>query len=196
MKDKFGRTVVILGAPLSGKTTICEELCHKCGFASFEFGKVLRAIIDKGNGGDRFGYIYDTVKKGVLLDDELAEELFRELVTVSREEDFVTDGYPRTKGAITGFLRFLEETGRSLSGVSVVHILTTDAQIARLAEARGRSDDLAPTVLSSRIRVYEDNTLQTVNELSKHFKLIEVKSGNGIDVLFSEVCDRLGIMRC
>ena len=178
---KSGHTVIMLGAPLSGKTTLCQWLTSQFNFSSFEFGSFLRDIAAERSRSQYSDLARAVLRKGILLDDKTAEEIFLHHVRLKADEDFVTDGFPRTKGAVLGFLRFMRSSGRDLNKVLVVHLAVEKERAINLASRRSREDDLDAAALAARMLTYEHSTPPTISELSRNFPILELHSDDSIE---------------
>ena len=169
-----GYTVIVLGAPLSGKTTLCHWLKTRFKFASFEFGAFLRDVAAEKSNSKYADLARSVLRKGILLDDKTAEEIFCHHVRLGVEEDFVSDGFPRTEGAVLGFLRYMHLSDRDMKKVLVVHLAVEKQRALILAGRRSREDDLDAAALEARMTTYGKSTPPTIAALSKNFPILEL----------------------
>ncbi len=87
-------TIVLLGAPGSGKGTQAARLCERYGLAAVSTGEILRQAVIRGTPlGQR---VKQTLDAGGLVDDETMVDLVRErLSQPDAANGVVLDGFPR-----------------------------------------------------------------------------------------------------
>ena len=86
--------IVILGAPGAGKGTQGSFLAADLGLTRVSTGDLLREIL-KDEGHPLYKTV-EVIRSGVLLADEVVNQIVKSFVEDHREESFLFDGYPRT----------------------------------------------------------------------------------------------------
>lgn len=180
-------TLVMIGPPHSGKSTLSGMLANRAGFKAIDIGEILRRIIANEATHHRYQLIRATVESGELLPDEVAQEIFVEKVRFSGELDLVTDGFPRTLGAVTLFLSTMETLHRSLAHSAVVSLHISKRSIRRLLQERGREDDLTAAAISKRVSMFEENSAPTLEKLNTVMPIIDLQFEDGIETNYERL---------
>lgn len=122
--------ITFFGPPGSGKGTQAEKISEYFGLEHISTGVLLREEISSGSKlGER---IRDIVESGHLVSDEIVNrEVFARIRNL---EDYLLDGYPRNLSQAGQLDRYLEETGRPLSGAVFIHI--PDEEVMRRLTGR------------------------------------------------------------
>lgn len=181
-----GRTILLIGPPGAGKTTIAGQLAQVTGVAVIATGQQLRTEIRAQSAlGQR---IEPLLEQGQLAPDSVMAELMRNwLQRIPIDQDCLLDGYPRSVAQAHMLETILADLDRRVDAVivltldeaSIVHRLSgrricrrDDGQdiilhiddTAKIAQclARGvtlvqREDD-HPDVIRTRLRLYEQET--------------------------------------
>jgi adenylate kinase len=187
------RTVLLFGAPGSGKGTQGKILNQLPGFRHLACGDVFRAL-DRGSPlGIEFSKY---ASGGGLVPDELTVELWRTTVAAMvadgrykpDEQILLLDGIPRT----------LEQSKlmRDMIDVrAIVHLYINDVmQIVQRLQARAskenRKDDADVEVIRHRIDVYEEQT-RPVLEFYPITKILRVNATQAPDKVTADILQML-----
>jgi len=206
--------IVLFGPPGAGKGTHAEMICNTLSIPHLSTGDIFRAHI-KGN--TELGQkVKSYTNKGNLVPDETVFEVVASRLT---DDDAVSgvlyDGYPRTIPQAELLVEWLENNGRTLSGV--INIQVSDEEVAsRLTGRRSclncgasyhvqfkppaeddsclkcgsqviqREDD-KPETVQDRIRVYKAQTFPVLDNLDKVTNVINIDGEGSI----KEVADRI-----
>jgi adenylate kinase len=178
-------TLVLIGPPGSGKSTIATELARSVNLTTIATGKRLRDEIASGSPIGR--EIGPLLEKGHFAPDSLMDRLMREwLAQVPPATLVLLDGYPRSTRQALALESMLADLGRPLRLVvalevddtTLVHRLSgrricegggetftlhidDQAAVARCAASGGRlvqREDDQPAVISERLAVYARET--------------------------------------
>lgn len=89
-------TIMISGAPASGKGTQCELIKDKYGLVHIAAGDLLRAEVASGTENGKQAKFY--MEKGMLVPDEIVVQMVKErlLQPDAEEKGWLLDGYPRS----------------------------------------------------------------------------------------------------
>lgn len=209
--------VILLGAPGSGKGTVCSRVAEVAGYRHLSTGDRLREAIKAGTlvGRDAKPYI----ERGDLVPDDVMIRIVAEAMAdePSGRRRFILDGFPRTEAQA----RLLDERLRSDGGRLLAVILLEaprDVLISRLAGRRvcrdcgatyhvvnippkregqcdvcdgdlmQRPDDNEATV-RNRLDVYESQTAPLIAYYERESELQRVDSARPLDVMVSEIRD-------
>lgn len=89
------KTLIIFGAPGSGKGTICSKLINDFKFNHISTGNLLRTHI--ANNTDLGNQVKSYMQKGILVPDKLViDVLMNELKSAGESTSNLLDGFPRT----------------------------------------------------------------------------------------------------
>lgn len=125
-----GETIVIIGAPGSGKDTQAEFLVDALGYQIVSTGQLARILAGHNE------KVHELLKKGEFLPDTVIEdELISAFVLLPDEQPVIIDGYPRTLEQAKKLGKILEENGRKID--KVIYISVTEAEaIKRIGKRR------------------------------------------------------------
>lgn len=195
----MGLYVVFLGPPGVGKGTQAVVVAKERGLAHLSTGDMLRqAIRLRTPVGEKAKPYMD---RGGLVPDEVVNGLVRERIGFKDARvGFLLDGYPRNVEQAVRLDSYLDELGRSLSGV--VH-LTAPPEIlinriverGRTAGDKARSDD-NEEVVRRRLDVYRNETAPLVAYYRDRGLLTEVMATAEVPVVsaaISRVLDRMAV---
>lgn len=85
--------IVIMGAPNSGKGTVCESLCKEFNLFHLSTGQILRDNIEKNT---PLGKIVKPYMRSVVPDDLVTQMVLEQIKSTEGFNGVVFDGYPRT----------------------------------------------------------------------------------------------------
>lgn len=155
------QTVLLFGAPGSGKGTQGKILAHIPGFYHLSCGDVFRSLdINSAEGK----LIYEYSSTGRLVPDEITVRIWKrhlDALTVlshykPHEDILILDGIPRN-------VHQAELVKEHIDVLKIVHLVCRDEEkmvhrIRRRAIRENRADDANEDVIRRRFRVYEDET--------------------------------------
>ncbi|WP_322496542.1 nucleoside monophosphate kinase [Chloroflexus sp.] len=179
-------TILLIGPPGAGKTTIATQLARETGMAIIATGQQLRAEIrDQTPIGQQIGAL---IEHGQLTPDALIAELMRSwLHAIPPAQPCLLDGYPRSVAQAQMLETLLAEQGRQVNAVivldlseaTIIHRLSgrrvcrspdgrdvtlhiDDTETVAQCLARGgvllQRDDDQPDVIRARLQLYEQAT--------------------------------------
>ncbi len=187
--------IVFLGAPGTGKGTLASKLAQSHGFTHIAPGNLFRNEVAKATPLGK--KIKNLIEKGILVPDEVTNEIVKKYVT----KDTIFDGYPRTipqAEALDTFAKIdkvllfdMSENqivGR-LSGrrtcpkcQAIYHIKTIKPKKPGICDKCGttliqREDD-KPEVIKKRFRVFSEQTAPLIELYTKR-KLLQKIDASG-----------------
>ncbi|KKW33325.1 MAG: Adenylate kinase [Candidatus Uhrbacteria bacterium GW2011_GWA2_53_10] len=178
--------VFFFGPQGSGKGTQAELLAKRLNVPAFGMGQLCReAIASQSEMGKEIDAV---VKRGELVSDHIAAELFRQrLQRPDTAHGYIMDGYPRNASQAQAFTFDTpthvvvieipeEESVRRLSvrltcdRCSKVYAMKEGFQVGNACECEGklfqRSDD-TPAAIEKRLEIYEHDTKPIIDRYAK-----------------------------
>jgi adenylate kinase len=148
--------IILTGVVGAGKSMQGRLFADEHGYAWISTGELFRVLVT----GDR----RQQMLEGKLLsDNEVIELVDRTLKLINLDQEFLLDGFPRTKVQTDWLLKQVDE-GR-LKLTAVFNLAASREVVKKRLLARGRQDDTAE-VIEKRFDEYETKTLPIL----EHFK--------------------------
>lgn len=182
--------IVLMGPQGCGKGTQAEKLVSEYGLIRFEAGSFLREVAKTRPDVDEM-----VNKKGVLVPDELTNQLVTEYLTSqNRFDNIVFDGFPRTPLQYSLLRDFLRSHNNDIDYVFVINI-SEEETIKRLSARRmdpetGKIYNLitnppGPELDQSKLIHREDDTEPTIKKRLANYhatteKALEMMQADGI----------------
>jgi adenylate kinase len=155
------RTILLFGAPGSGKGTQGKILGQIPGFYHLSCGEVFRTLNTKSDLGKIF---VEYSSKGLLVPDELTIKMWsenikaQEVLSLYKPDDdlLVLDGIPRNAAQAKAMDEYIEV-------LEIIHLICSNEdkmfeRLRRRALKENRVDDAREDVIRRRWRVYQDET--------------------------------------
>jgi adenylate kinase len=170
--------ILILGPQGSGKGTQAKRIAERHGVPHVATGEILRAAVAEGSELGR--RVEPILERGDLVPDDLMVALIRE--RIAEEEGFVLDGFPRTVPQAEALDAMLEEVGKPIDAVVLLHV-SDEVALERLLGRRsqeGRPDD-APEAIRNRLRHYHGLTEPVAHRYRSEGILMEIDGEQSIE---------------
>lgn len=207
--------VILLGAPGSGKGTVCAQVAEVVGFLHLSTGDRLREAVKAGTSVGREAHAY--MERGDLVPDEIMIRILTEAMANQPQSGrrFILDGFPRTveqanlldeelkrqDGRIRAVI--LLEAARDvlvdrLAGRRVCrrcgatyHVTNIPPKQAGVCDQCGgdlvqRPDDTETTVIN-RLAVYERQTAELITRYERSGGLTRVDSARPLELTVAEI---------
>ena len=181
--------IVLFGPPGAGKGTQAEKLIAKYNLVHLSTGDIFRANI---KGETELGVLAKSyIDKGNLVPDEVTIKMLEAEVEKSpNAAGFIFDGFPRTTPQAEALSTFLERKGTS---ISVMLALAVEEQelVKRLllrGKDSGRADDQDESIISNRIKVYNEQTAVVADFYDAQNKFQKIDGVGSIDEIFNRLC--------
>jgi adenylate kinase len=183
-------TIIILGAPGSGKDTQADFLVQALGYQIISTGDLMRILAGHND------EVHDMIQKGDLIPDSLVEdELLSAFILLPEGQPVILDGYPRNVKQAEKLEEILVENNRKLDKVIYLKVSDKDL-IDRIAKRRVcdtcehiqiggdkcelcggpvhlREDD-KPEAVKHRLEVFHKATEPMIEHFREEGKLVEV----------------------
>jgi len=208
--------LVIFGPPGAGKGTQAGLLETRHGITQISTGDILREAMSKETPLGKKAKSY--VEAGELVPDELVRKLAEQAVADEGYDDFVLDGYPRTRQQAEWLTEFLEEHGTPLDAVLSLDV-PDEVLVRRLSRRRvhaetgetyhldhdpppddvdndlivQRSDD-EPETVRNRLEVYREETAPLASYYEGRDALVSVDGVGDIEEVFRRIVQALDVL--
>lgn len=182
--------IFVLGAPGSGKGTVCARIVETFGYVHLSAGDLLRE--ERNRKGSEFGELIENyIKNGQIVPVEitcsLLENAMNKNIKESNKFKFLIDGFPRNKDNLDGWERQMSEK----VNLQFVLVLTcSEAVCVERCLKRGltsnRSDDNEES-LKKRFQTFVNDSLPIINHYKELNLVQEVNGEQSADEVFEEV---------
>lgn len=209
--------LVIFGPPGAGKGTQAALLETRRGLVQIATGDIIRTAIQDETPVGQEAKAY--VEEGELVPDEVVRRLAEEAIARENYDDFVLDGYPRTRQQAEWLTEFLVEEGAPLDAVVKLSV-PDDVVVRRLSRRRvhketgeiyhldhdpppedvdsehivQREDD-KPGTVRHRLHVYSEETQPLVEYFTQHGELVTVNGEGDIEEVYERITEVLDELR-
>jgi adenylate kinase len=176
--------ILLMGAAGSGKSTQGHQLADEYGYAYISTGEILRVLIT--------GQRRNELLEGKLLgDDEIINVVDKVLELIDTKEQFILDGFPRTKPQVDWLLA-QHEAGRFELPL-VINLEISEDEVSNRLRKRGRFDDTEEAI-HYRYQLYEDTTRPLLDYLRQHkVRIAEVDANRDQKSVHYDIQRALGI---
>jgi adenylate kinase len=201
-------SIIILGAPGSGKDTQAEFLADTLGYQIISTGQLARILAGHND------QVHEMMKKGELIPDSIIEdELISAFILLPEAQPVILDGYPRNIDQAKKLESILTQNNRKLD--KVIYITVDDKEIVKRLEKRRvcsacgfltnssqkscpecggkliqREDD-KPESIKNRIKVFHDQTEPMIEYYKKAGILAEIDGNPTPDKVKEEIKEAL-----
>ena len=177
-------TIILLGAPGSGKGTQSQLISDKFLIPFLTMGDIIRHEIKNETkiGLEMKSY----TNRGELVPDSIISDLF--LTRLTKEfckQDFILDGVPRT------LLQAKQLTERLNSYNVDYKVFLIDVSLVNILDRlrkRNRNDDAAD-VVEKRFRIYQEELSPILSFYGSN--VIKVDGERDVEVVFKDICSKL-----
>lgn len=148
--------IILMGVAGAGKSMQGRLLADEHGYAWISTGELFRVLVT--------GKRRQQMLEGKLLsDDEVIKLIDKTLELINVEEEFMLDGFPRTKVQADWLLEQVKAGRFKLT--AIINLAASPEVVKERLLARGRQDD-TEAAIANRFKEYEDTTLPIID----HFK--------------------------
>lgn len=201
--------LIIFGPPGAGKGTQAGLLEDRWGITQISTGDILRESMNEGTPLGQKAKSY--VEAGELVPDEVVRKLAEQAIAEEGYDDFLLDGYPRTRQQAEWLTEFLEEHETPIDAVISLEV-PDKVLVRRLSRRRvhaetgetyhldhdpppedvdpdlivQRSDD-EPETVRNRLEVYRDETEPLAAYYEERGALVSVDGVGDIEEVFERI---------
>ena len=175
--------ILLMGPAGSGKSTQGHQLADEYGYAYISTGEVFRVLIT--------GRRRNEMLEGKLLSDsEVIRVVDKILELIDTKEQFVLDGFPRTKAQVDWLLEQCS-AGRFGKPV-VVNLDVPEGVIKERLHKRGRLDD-SEEAISLRYQQYREVTYPILAYMKERgWEVVDVDAGRDPQAVHRDILRTLG----
>jgi adenylate kinase len=196
-------TIVILGAPGSGKDTQAGYLVDALGYQIISTGDLMRILAGHND------EVHDMIEKGELIPDSIVEdELLSAFILLPEGQPVILDGYPRNLDQAKKMEKILLENKRKLDKVIVLNVPDTEL-VERIAKRRVCADcgkiqiggnkcencggelvlreDDTPEAVKKRLEIFHESTEPMIDYFKEEGILVEIDGRPAPDVVKQEI---------
>ena len=164
--------LLFLGPPGAGKGTQAHLLCRENSLLHLSTGDLLREEVASGTDLGKEAELI--MNKGELVGDLLVLSIVEKRLSNS-QEGWLLDGFPRNISQAKLLKELLEKVSQPIEAVLLLTI--EDQLLINRMLSRGRTDD-TESVISNRLKIYQDQTSPLVNYY-KSLGLLKSVDGSG-----------------
>ena len=183
------KSIVIFGAPGSGKGTQSEKMIEKYGLGHISTGDVLRDQIKRGTelGKTAKGYI----DNGQLIPDDLMVSILADVYDSFGKEHkgVIFDGFPRTIPQAQALKDMLAKRGHKVAAMIELDVPEDELmkRLIKRGQESGRSDDNEETI-KKRLTVYHNQTSPLIEWYEKEGIHHHINGLGELDRIFGDIC--------
>jgi adenylate kinase len=176
--------ILLMGAAGSGKSTQGHQLADEYGYAYVSTGEVFRVLIT--------GRRRNEMLEGKLLsDDEVIRVVDKVLELIDTKEQFVLDGFPRTRPQVDWLLK--EVGAGRFSAPTVLDLEVPEGEIRDRLQKRGRLDD-SEEAISRRYEQYQEVTHPILDYMQeKGWQINQIDASRAPHAVYANILHTLGI---
>jgi len=182
------KIIIITGPPYSGKGTQCEILEKTLNYKHISTGDRIRK--EKENQSRLGAIMKDYEEKGMLVPDEIMEELLQTILQENRDEKgIIFDGYPRTIPQVDTIINLLERNNEVIDKVINIEVPIPELLIRakKRAASSTRKDDKDEAIHIKRIEVFEKNTLPAIHYFKSKTKVLDIDGMGSIEEITEKI---------
>ena len=182
--------IVLFGPPGAGKGTQSENIIQKYGLTHLSTGDLFRKHLGEGTDLGLLAKKY--MDQGHLVPDQVVISMVEDKITSTHgSKGFIFDGFPRTTAQAEALDTMLAKNGMKISGMIALDV-PQDILRERIKErgkTSNRADDQDEEKISTRIKVYLDETLPVANYYQNQGKFKKINGVGGLDEIFQEISE-------
>lgn len=170
--------ILFMGVAGSGKSVQGRQLADEKGYAWLSTGEFLRMLV---SGQRRIEML-----KGKLLEDsEMIQLVDKVLRIIDVRDEFILDGFPRTKKQADWLLAQAEAGLLNLT--HIIHLNADEKAVKSRLLKRGRLDD-TEEVIKRRFEEYHSVTLPILEQFEEHgFNVHEINAQQSMEAVHKEI---------
>ncbi|MEQ8580924.1 MAG: adenylate kinase [Marinoscillum sp.] len=181
--------IVLFGPPGAGKGTQSENIIEKYQLAHISTGDLFRKHLGEGTELGKLAQKY--MDEGKLVPDEVVVGMVEDKIKETLDaQGFIFDGFPRTINQAAELDKMLAEHDLKISGMVALEVPEDElrTRIKERAKTSGRVDDQDDAKITTRIRVYEEETSPVAGYYKQQGKFNGINGVGTIDGIFNQIC--------
>lgn len=180
--------IVLFGPPGAGKGTQSEKIISKYKLVHIATGDLFRKHLGEGTDLGKLAQKY--MDNGNLVPDEVVVGMVEDKIKEHLDANgFIFDGFPRTINQASELDKMLEGHDLSISGMIALEVPEEELRkrIKERAKTSGRADDQDDQKISTRIKVYRDETSPVAGYYEEQGKFNKINGIGSVDGIFNEI---------
>ena len=181
--------IVLFGPPGAGKGTQSEKLIEKYKLTHISTGDLFRRHLSEGTDLGKLAQKY--MDSGNLVPDEVVIGMVDDkMKSTTGARGVIFDGFPRTVAQAEALDKLLNGMGTPIKGMVALDVPEAElrTRIKERGKTSGRADDQDEAKITTRIKVYQDETLPVANYYKGQSKYYEIEGVGEIDEIFDDIC--------
>lgn len=181
--------IVLFGPPGAGKGTQSEKIIEKYDLVHISTGDLFRKHLGEGTELGKLAQKY--MDEGKLVPDEVVVGMVETKIQEHLDGNgFIFDGFPRTINQAEALDKMLSANKLSISGMVALEVPEQELRerIKGRAKTSGRVDDQDDDKITTRIRVYAEETAPVAGYYKKQDKFNGIDGVGTIDGIFDQIC--------
>jgi adenylate kinase len=181
--------LILFGPPGAGKGTQSEKLISKYNLLHISTGDLFRKHLSEGSELGLLARKY--MDEGKLVPDEVVIGMVEDkLSELSAGKGIIFDGFPRTVAQAEALDALLARKKAPVSAMVALDVPEDElrTRIKERGKTSGRADDQDDAKITTRIKVYQDETLPVAKFYEGQGKFHKIHGVGGIDEIFGNIC--------
>ncbi|MEQ8809877.1 MAG: adenylate kinase [Imperialibacter sp.] len=181
--------IVLFGPPGAGKGTQSEKLISKYHLTHISTGDLFRKHLTEGTELGKLAQKY--MDDGKLVPDEVVIGMVDDkLKSTNGSSGVIFDGFPRTVNQAEALDKLLNGMGEPIKGMIALNVPEAElrARITERGKTSGRVDDQDEAKITTRIKVYQDETMPVANYYKSQSKYHQIEGVGEIEEIFHDIC--------
>jgi len=179
--------IIIMGAPGSGKGSMCKKLVEEFDYKLVSAGDILRA--EQATGSELGKKIGDIIDGGNLLPDSMIDKIiYNEIRKGLRiDQAFLVDGYPRSIKQALSLDQMINVP--VVIWLSVPDEVTIERNTRRGRMGSGRPDDSSDEIIRKRLDTFKEISLPVKKWYDD--RIVEIDATGTVDEVYKRITDTL-----
>ncbi|MCX6779117.1 MAG: nucleoside monophosphate kinase [Candidatus Magasanikbacteria bacterium] len=181
------KIICLYGRPASGKTTQAAKIAEEFGFQQFGMGDRLREEIQSNSPlGQK---IKSFVDQGILITDEIMEQVIKNIKINPENKGVVFDGFPRMLSQAKMLEKIIQESNFEFIGFFNLKVSTKTAlqRIATRGATENRSDDKDEETVKNRLDIFAEESVPLIEHYKNKNYLVEIDGEKSIKEVYAEI---------
>jgi adenylate kinase len=180
--------IVLFGPPGAGKGTQAVKLVETYKLVHLSTGDILRSEMKKKSPLGQ--QVKSLIEKGNLVPDEIVIELIRENLNSNKmAAGFIFDGFPRTVEQAKSLDEMLRKEHLDIALMATLEVEEEEliSRILLRGQSSGRADDSDRSIITNRIKVYNEQTAPVAEYYKQQDKHVSIDNMGTIENTFAQL---------
>ncbi|NMM48710.1 adenylate kinase [Marinigracilibium pacificum] len=181
--------IVLFGPPGAGKGTQSAKLIEKYNLTHISTGDLFRKHLGEGTELGKKAQTF--MDQGRLVPDSLVIDMVRDKIKGDGQVNgIIFDGFPRTVAQAEALDQLMSELETDINGMVALEVPEDELRnrIMERGKTSGRTDDQDSEKVTTRIQVYEKETLPVAEFYKKQDKFFSINGVGSIEEIFNNIC--------